>query len=220
MRDAYSSGLDLHAVTAAGLLGIAPDQFDNKNPEHVAGRQKAKGVNFGIIYGCGAPGLVAFARDNYSIIMSEREARTVIATWMRTYPDVACWQKRHSRRCGSSGVVQTPAGRIYRFAWEPNRRFNYNLSLNLPIQGGAAEVAQIAIAKIDALLTKHLGERARLVGQVHDEFILIAEESVAECATTLLLEAMTEAFTTLFPGAPVRNLVDAKIATSWSQAKG
>jgi DNA polymerase I-like protein with 3'-5' exonuclease and polymerase domains len=116
--------------------------------------------------------------------------------------------------------VRTPAGRIYRFAWEPNGRFNYNLALNLPIQGGAAEVAQIAIAKIDALLTKHLGERTRLVGQVHDEFILIAEEPVAEHAKALLVEAMIEAFTELFPDAPVRNLVDAKIATSWSQAKG
>jgi DNA polymerase I-like protein with 3'-5' exonuclease and polymerase domains len=219
MRDAYARGLDLHAVTAAYMLGIAPDQFDNTNPDHVAGRQKAKGVNFGIIYGCSAPGLVAFARDNYGVVMSEREARAVIATWMRTYPDVARWQKRQAHRCESAGFVQTPAGRIYRNAWEPNRKFNYNLALNLPIQGGAAEVAQIAIARIDASLTKHLGERARLVGQVHDEFILIAEDVVAERAKTLLVEAMTEAFAELFPGAPVCNLVDAKIAVSWSQAK-
>ena len=113
-----------------------------------------------------------------------------------------------------------PAGRIYRFAWEPNGRFNHNLALNLPIQGGAAEVAQIAIAKTDALLTKHLGEQARLVGQVHDEFLVVAAEAVAEHAKALLVEAMADAFTELFPDAPVRDLVDAKIATSWSQAKG
>jgi DNA polymerase I len=220
MRDANVRGLDLHAVTAAYMLGIEPHQFDSKNPEHVVGRQKAKGVNFGIIYGCGAPGLVAFARDTYNVAMSEAEARKVIDTWLWTYPDVARWQKRHARRCKSSGVVQTPAGRIYRFAWEPNGRFNYNLALNLPIQGGAAEVGQIAIAKINASLTKHLGEQARLVGQVHDEFILIAEETVAEHAKALLVEAMIEAFTELFPGAAVRNLVDAKIAASWSEAKG
>ena len=62
MRYAYALGLDLHAVTAARMLGIPPEQFDNKNPKHAEARQKAKGVNFGIIYGCGAPGLVAFAR--------------------------------------------------------------------------------------------------------------------------------------------------------------
>ena len=219
MRDAYARGLDLHAVTAAGMLGITSDQFDKKNPEHAVARQKAKGVNFGIIYGCGASGLVAFARDSYDITMSEREALTVIAAWLRTYPDVARWQERHTANCKSSGVVQTPAGRIYRFAWESNGRFHPNLALNLPVQGGAAEVAQVAIAKTDALLTKHLGERARLVGQIHDEFLVIADEPVAERAKMLLVEAMTDAFTELFPDAPVRDLVDAKIAASWSQAK-
>ena len=49
---------------------------------------------------------------------------------------------------------------------------------------------------------------------------MIAEEPVAERAKTLLVEAMTDAFTELFPDAPVRDLVDAKIAASCSQAKG
>jgi hypothetical protein len=43
-------------------------------------------------------------------------ARTVIATWLRTYPGVARWQERQAANCKSSGVVRTPAGRIYRFA--------------------------------------------------------------------------------------------------------
>ena len=220
MRDAYARGLDLHAVTAAGMLGVELDQFDKKNPDHAAARQKAKGVNFGIIFGCGASGLVAFARDSYNVIISESEARTLIASWLRTYSGVARWQERHAADCKSAGVVKTPSGRIYRFAWEPYGKFNRNLALNLPIQGGAAEVAQIALAKTDALLTKHLGERARLVGQIHDEFLVIADEPVVERAKALLVEAMTDAFTELFPDAPVRDLVDAKIAISWSEAKG
>ncbi len=219
MRADYASGLDLHAVTAAGMLGIAPGQFDADSPQHKAARQKAKSVNFGIVYGCGASGLVAFARDSYNVIMTEHEAREVIATWLRTYPDVANWQKRHAAGCKASGTVQTPAGRIYRFAWEENGRFNHNLALNLPIQGGAAEVAQIAIAKTDALLSTQLGERARLVGQVHDEFLVVADEPVAERAKALLVAAMTEAFAELFPNAPVRDLVGVKIAGSWAGAK-
>ena len=80
-------------------------------------------------------------------------------------------------------------------------------------------MAQLAIAKIDALLTEHLGERARLVGQVHDEFLVLADEAVAEQAKRLLVQAMTEAFAELFPDAPVCSLGDVKIATSWAQAK-
>ena len=219
MRAAYASGLDLHAVTAAGMLGIAPGEFNADSPQHKAARQKAKGVNFGIVFGCGAPGLVEFARDNYGVVLTEPEARMLIDNWLRTYPGVANWQKRHAPRCKASGTVQTPAGRIYRFAWEESGRFNHNLALNLPIQGGAAEVAQIAIAKTDALLSTQLGERARLVGQVHDEFLVVADEPVAERAKALLVAAMTEAFAELFPNAPVRDLVGVKIAGSWAGAK-
>jgi DNA polymerase I-like protein with 3'-5' exonuclease and polymerase domains len=220
MRDAYAEGLDLHIVTAAGMLGIPIDDFDRTKPEHSDARQKAKGLNFGIVYGCGASGLVDFARDNYNVTMTEGEAKTLIASWLGGYPGVRSWQLRHLAKTRSRRVVQTPAGRIYHFAWEPKGRFNPNLALNLPIQGGAAEVAQLAVAKTDALLTKHLGERARLVGQVHDEFLVLADEAVAEQAKRLLVQAMTEAFTELFPDAPIRNLVNAKIATNWARAKG
>ena len=219
MRNAYASGLDLHAVTASTMLGIALNQFDKKRPEHTAARQKAKGVNFGIIYGCGEKGLVAFARDSYGIIMTEREARAMINTWLRSYPGVANWQRRQVARCRSSGLVHTPAGRTYRFAWEQDGKFSRNLALNLPVQGGAAEVAQIALAMIDAMLSEKLGERARLVGQVHDEFLVLADRPVANRAKTLLVKGMTEAFSELYPEAPVRDLVDAKIIASWADAK-
>src|SRR5262249_52421393 len=149
MRDAYAHGLDLHTVTAARMLGITLAEFDKAKPEHRDARQKAKGVNFGIVYGCGASGLVTYARDNYNVTMTEGEAKRSIASWLRTYAGVARGQERQAAKCKSSGVVQTPAGRTYRFAWEPKRRFNRNLALNLTIQGGAAEVAQLAIAKTD-----------------------------------------------------------------------
>ena len=48
MTDAYRNGLDLHAVTAAGMLGIKPEAFDPANPAHKEARQKAKAVNFGV----------------------------------------------------------------------------------------------------------------------------------------------------------------------------
>ena len=85
--------------------------------------------------------------------MSEREARTIIATWMRTYPDAARRQKRQAQRCKSARVVETPAGRIYRFAWEPNGRFNYNLALNLPIVSHLPPIC--SLRDVTEIRTKH-----------------------------------------------------------------
>ena len=65
MTDAYRKGMDLHAVTAAAMLGLKPDEFDPEQPEHKDARQKAKAVNFGVIYGSGPSGLKEFARNEY-----------------------------------------------------------------------------------------------------------------------------------------------------------
>ena len=62
MTEAYRQGLDLHAVTAAGMLGLRPDEFDAEQPAHKEARQKAKAVNFGVIFGSGPSGLREFAR--------------------------------------------------------------------------------------------------------------------------------------------------------------
>ena len=78
MTAAYRKGLDLHAVTAAGMLGIAQEEFDPGNPAHKEARQKAKAVNFGVIYGSGANGLREFARDAYNLQMTLEEAAQLI----------------------------------------------------------------------------------------------------------------------------------------------
>ena len=62
MTDAYRRGKDLHAVTAAAMLGVNLDEFDPERPEHKDARQKAKAVNFAVIYGSGPSGLKEFAR--------------------------------------------------------------------------------------------------------------------------------------------------------------
>ena len=54
MTDAYRKGMDLHAVTAAAMLGLKPDEFDPERPEHKDARQKAKAVNFAVIYRVGS----------------------------------------------------------------------------------------------------------------------------------------------------------------------
>lgn len=221
MTEAYRSGLDLHAVTAAGMLGIKPEAFDPNNPAHKIARQKAKAVNFGVIYGSGPRGLQEFARDAYGLQMTLEEARSVIDRFLDTYPGVARWQQMQADRTKRLQKVTTVGGRVYRFAWEPKREYSRNLALNLPVQGTAAEIAIEALIRVDARLRTELPGKAQLVLQVHDEFVVEAhgDEVSIRATKQILEEEMTGAFEVLLPGAPTTGLVEAHSGPNWAMAK-
>lgn len=221
MTAAYRNGLDLHAVTAAGMLGIMPAAFDPANPVHKEARQKAKAVNFGVIYGSGPGGLREFARDAYGVLMSLDEAKRVIDRFLATYPGVAQWQRKQADQSRRRRAASTIGGRVYRFAWEPNGEYARNLALNLPVQGTAAEIALEATTRISRRLRSELGERAALVLQVHDEFVVEVDDKTAMVASVkCVLEQETEAaFSALLPEAPTIGLVDAHAGLNWALAK-
>ena len=220
MTEAYRKGLDLHAVTAAGMLGLRPDEFDPDQPAHKEARQKAKAVNFGVIFGSGPAGLKEFARDAYNLQITMEEARAVIDRFLATYPGVARWQREQAARTRRTRTVATEGGRVYRFAWEPGGEYSRNLALNLPIQGTAAEIAIEALIRIDAQLRAALPGKAQLVLQVHDEFVVETEsdEAVVLATKSIVEETMIAAFEALLPGAPTQGLVTAHFGPTWAAA--
>jgi DNA polymerase-1 len=222
MREAYQDGLDLHAVTAAGMLGIRAEAFDPANPDHKMARQKAKAVIFGVIFGSGRNGIREFARDAYGVTMTLEEAGSVIDRFLATYPGVAHWQKAQAERTQRTGTVSPRGGRLYRFAWEPKGEYTRNLALNLPVQGTAAEIALEAVIRIDQRLRAELPGRAQQVLQVHDEFVVEVVDAPAtvKLAKQILEEEMRAAFEALLLGAPKTGLVDAHAGRNWATAKG
>ena len=221
MTEAYRKGLDLHAVTAAGMLGLRPDEFDTEQPTHKEARQKAKAVNFGVIFGSGPSGLKEFARDAYNLKITVEEARAVIDRFLDTYPGVARWQREQEARTRRTRTVSTKGGRVYRFAWEPRGEYSRNLALNLPIQGTAAEIAIEALIRIDVRLRTSLPGKAQLVLQVHDEFVVEveADEAVVSATKSIVEQEMIAAFEALLPGAPTKGLVTAHSGPTWAAAK-
>jgi DNA polymerase I len=221
MTDAYRRGMDLHAVTAAGMIGVKPDEFDTEQPAHKEARQKAKAVNFGVIFGSGPRGLREFARNAYNLQITVEEARAVIDRFLATYPGVARWQREQEARTRETRTVSTKGGRVYRFAWEPEGEYSRNLALNLPIQGTAAEIAVEALIRIDTRLRAELPGKAQLVLQVHDEFVVEVEvdEAVVLAAKRIMEQEMIAAFEALLPGAPPKGLVTAHSGPTWATAK-
>jgi DNA polymerase-1 len=220
MVEAYRKGLDLHAVTAAGMLGLKPEEFDTEQPAHKEARQKAKAVNFGVIFGSGPSGLREFARDAYNLKITVEEARAVIERFLSTYPGVARWQRAQETRTKQTRTVSTKGGRVHRFAWEPRGEYSRNLALNLPIQGTAAEIAIEALIRIDARLRASMPGKAQLVLQVHDEFVVEVEGDEAVALVKSIVEQeMIAAFEALLPGAPTNGLVAAHSGSTWAAAK-
>ena len=219
MNAAFSNGQDLHAITACAMLHIEPDDFDKDNPAHKTARASAKAVNFGIIFGCGASGLAAFARDAYGVSMTQTEAANAITRFLNTYEDVASWMERAADEAKLRNCIRTAGGRIYPASYEPGGKILRQLALNLPIQGAAAEVALEAIIRIEKALRAI--PWARLVAQVHDEFLLEVVDDpmcIAE-ASAALITCMREGFAALFPQAPQTGLVDVGVGRNWGELK-
>ena len=131
---------------------------------------------------------------------------------------MAHWQQRQIAQARATGRVQTLGGRQYRFAWEPHSHFRATLAVNLPIQGTAADIVMEAMALLHERLPARPGN-ARLLMQVHDEFILEIDKDTGAISQVkeLLGACMREGFESLLPGAPTVGLCDIADGASWAE---
>ena len=203
----YREQRDLHVETAAAIARVPVDKVTP------AQRQVAKPVNYGSIYGIGAEELVVSAFANYGIEMTVAEAKQALDRFFATYRGFDRWRWDNWHRCKAANRIVVPgSGRIVEGAWEYGGRLRFTQACNIPIQGIAADAMLRAIAMVHTRLS---GLQAWLAASVHDELVVEASEADAEKAKAILIEAMTEAFSTTFPGAPTAGLVDVKVGKSW-----
>ena len=206
LLEAFAHGEDQHRRTAAALANVSVDAVTP------AQRQAAKAVTFGIFYGMGAPGLAAYARDEYGVTMTERQARANIAAFFRSYPRLNAWRQHIIEHVRQTGAIATPSGRVRTL---PKAKGYLGISTVVP--GGTAEVLLATLG----VLADHLGELdAKLVNCVHDELLLDVREDHAEPARRAVEAAMIAGMQAIFTGATTNGLVDAKIGRSWTDAKG
>ena len=196
---AYVDGADLHAQTAKALCGDADR------------RQLGKCANFGLLYGSGAAGLQAFAKNSYGLEMTLAEATQHRTRFLRTYAGLRQWQQQIDQAARLSQKVQTRAGLVR--VLEPYRMTE---ALNTPVQGSAAEVLLAALGRLPQWLR---GLDARLVLHCHDELLLDSAAADAPAAATALAGCMTEAWERLFPGAVMPGICEARIGDTWATAK-
>ena len=112
MLDAYSRGLDLHTLTAANMMRITVEEF-KELPKDVQKlkRFQAKAANFGLIYGISAFGFKMYAKDNYKLILTDKEATEIRQLFFDTYSELPVYHATYKAKARKFGWVRTLYGR-------------------------------------------------------------------------------------------------------------
>jgi len=207
LRAVFRDGRDPHRATAATLAGKPEAEITSHE------RQLAKAVNFGFLFGMGAPRFQSYARDSYGLEMDMAEARRAREAFLRTFPGIAAWH----RKVGSLGrgpspravTVRTALGRRKRFAPDT---FSFNAALNIPVQGTAADGFKLAMTRLHPELLA-LGGRGIL--SIHDEYLAEVPAEHGEAARQRVEQTMREAMQEVVTSVPIE--VEAAIAGSWAE---
>ena len=203
---ALLSGEDLHCVTASQMFGIPLDQVSKSQ------RAAAKQLNYGIMYGLGAPGLAL------RIDCSNEEAEQLIKKYFAAYSGVAAFLREAADRAVSERESRTRSGRLITFWFDAADRAQVagiqRLGKNAPIQGSSADIIKRALALTHGALSAISGQfDARIVNCVHDEIVIEVAESQAAEVATLLDHKMVAAAREFIRSVPVT--VDAVVGDAW-----
>jgi DNA polymerase-1 len=206
LREAFERGEDIHAATAAEVLG--KDQATLTKDE----RNVAKMVNFGIIYGISAFGL----SENLEI--PREDAQAYIDAYLARFPHVQDFIQRTIEQAARDGYVTTLLGRRrpvpeIRASNRQTRSLGERLAVNSVMQGTAADVIKKAMVAMHERLREE-GRGARLVLQVHDELLLEVPDAELSAVKELVREEMTGAY----PLDPPLE-VDVGTGDDWNDAK-
>lgn len=161
--ESFIKGEDIHTRTASEVFGVP---LEKVTPEM---RNRAKAVNFGIIYGISDFGLAQ------SLNISTKEAKEYIENYFKRYPKVKEFIDETIKKAKTLGYVTTIFNRRRYLPEISSRNFNLRsfaerAAVNSPIQGSAADIIKLAMVKIYREL-KRRGYRTRLLLQIHDELI-------------------------------------------------
>lgn len=202
MIRAFKEGRDLHRYTA-GLFLNKPEEEVTKEE-----RQLAKAVNFGLIYGISARGLVEYAKT-YGVDLSLEEAQSIRERFFSYYTGFREWHERVKRelRDFKESRGHTLLGRVYVAHTFPD-------GVNYPIQGTGADLLKLSVLMFDADLRRE-GLVARLVNLVHDEIVVECEQEKAEQVADALVRAMKHAGRIVLKQVPVE--VEIMINQRWEK---
>jgi DNA polymerase-1 len=206
LREIFARGEDIHAATAAEVLGSDPKKVSPGE------RSKAKMVNYGIAYGLSAYGLA----DRLNI--EQDEAAKYIDRYFERFPAVQRYIEKTVEFAREKGYVETLLHRRrpipeLRSGRPQVRGQGERNAVNMPIQGTSADIIKIAMVHAHKAL-EDSDLKTRLVLQIHDELLFEGPADEMDAASELVEREMTQAFELDPPLA-----VDVGVGKDWLAAK-
>lgn len=203
---AFNEGEDFHAETAARVFGVPVSEV---TPDL---RSRAKAVNFGIVYGQQAYGL------SQSLHISMVEARDMIDRYYEAYPGVRTFLDNVVARAKQTGYAETMYGRRRHIpelkAKNPQLRgFGERTAMNHPMQGTAADIIKIAMARVSRRLEEE-SFAAHMILQVHDELDFECPVDEVERLTAMVQDVMEHVVDLRVP-----LIAEASTGITWADAK-
>lgn len=176
MRRIYQTGGDIHTHTYEMITGekVSEDKYTKKEQ-----RKKAKAVNFGFVYGMGWRKFKTYARDNYGVDLTDKEAEQWRGKFFEAYNALPRWHSKQRRIVQSLGQVRSPIGRIRRlpdiYSTDKSKKAEAERqSINSPVQGFGSDLTILGMSEImgnsqyydpDYVLDK---DKFFVIGTVHD----------------------------------------------------
>ena len=203
--EAFRKGQDVHAITAAKIFGISPEEVTSDQ------RRIAKTANFGIMYGISAFGL------SQRLHISRAESKKIIEDYFANFPAISSYIEDTLAAARETGYVETIFGRR-RYLPDINskngtvRSLAERNAINAPIQGTSADIIKLAMINVDKRLRKE-GLQSRMVLQIHDELVFDAVKDEVETLCAIVKEEM-ENVTTL----SVPLTVECNYGNNWLEA--
>ncbi|WP_413113121.1 DNA polymerase I [Thaumasiovibrio sp. DFM-14] len=205
LLDAFTHGRDIHAATAAEVMGVSIEDVTSEQ------RRRAKAINFGLIYGMSAFGLAK------QLGISRGEAQDYMNIYFERYPGVKAYMDSTRELATEKGYVETLFGRrLYlpeiKSRNGMRRKAAERAAINAPMQGTAADIIKKAMVLVaDWVATQ--GDNVRLLMQVHDELVLEVREDVL-ADTERQVSSLMEAAATL----DVPLIAEAGSGNNWDEA--
>jgi len=206
LTQAYITGQDIHTLTASEVFGVPPDKMSKET------RNRAKAVNFGIVYGISPFGLAQ------QLGIDQHEARLYIETYFERYKGVRAFIDRLLEETRREQKVRTMFGRVRPIPDIQSRNANLRgfaerTAVNTPLQGTAADLIKLAMIRIDKLLAeKKL--KAQMTLQVHDELVFDVPEAEVDEVRELVRHEMEHVIELSVP-----LVADVGVGANWRDLK-